>query len=292
MGRINTQFAIGIALASAALCGAPVQADDRLTLSPSSDWRFREYEDRCRASRAFGEGKNRTTLWIEQGGAEPNYNLTLIGRPMRHPYGAGIHIQFGDEPETIRSYISAKSSKGRPVLRMYGVNFVQPRLEKDEDSPAPAVGVNAERLDAIDALRLRSAIPEPIELETGSMSEPYAFLNICGAKLGALLSEAGRPLSSEASPPVPIDSDDWLRNKDYPAYLARARMEGVLTARLTVSKTGKTSSCFVVESNKPQLFDDAVCLGLMRRARFEPALDASGEPVPSYFFYTVTFHMK
>lgn len=292
MGRIINTLAMVMAVAVTITGSEPALADDELTLAPSAEWRFREYDDRCRASRTFGEGKDRTTLWIEQGGEDSNYNLTLIGRPLRHPYGPGIHIRFGDEPETIRSYISAKSSKGRPVLRMYGVNFVQPEMEKGQSNPTPDLSVDAARLDAIDSLSLRSAIVKPIQLKIGSMSEPYAFLNICGAKLSVLLSEAGRPLSAEARPPTPIDPEDWLRDKDYPAYLARARMEGELSVRITVNTAGKASSCFVVESNKPQLFDDTVCLGLMRRARFEPALNASGEAVPSYYFYKVTFRME
>ena len=291
MGRTALLSAAAMGLAGAVFPSVSVQAEEGLTLSPSSEWRFREYDDRCRASRTFGEGKNLTTLWIEQGGEETNYNLTLIGRPLRHPYGGGVRIQFGDEPETIRSYISAKSSKDRPVLRMYGVTLVQPQLEKDKDSAAPDISIDAERLDAIDTLRMRTSIVEPLQLQIGSMSEPYAFLNICGAKLSVLLSEAARPLSKEASPPVAIDSDEWLRSRDYPPYLVQAGMGGKLTARLTVNKAGKASSCYVIETNKPQLFDDAVCLGLMRRARFEPARDASGDPVASYFFYAVTFEV-
>ncbi|MEO1730950.1 MAG: energy transducer TonB [Pseudomonadota bacterium] len=284
--------------ASAALTAAPASAKG-LELEPSSDWKFREYDDRCRASRVFGEGEDRTTLWIEQGGVEPRFNLTLIGRPLRHPYGGGIRVQFGEEPEYIRSYIPAKSSKGRPVIRMYGAAITQPEIKREDD--AASEGKNLARVQAslqrakaseITSLRLRTSIVEPLTLNFGSFEAPMEFLADCGERISILLSEAGRPLSGEAKPPVPIGSDNWLTSSDYPAYLQRARMGGEITVRLTVNKSGKASSCFVVGSDKPQIFDDAVCLGLMKRAKFKPAEDIGGNPIASYYFYGVTFEMR
>ena len=282
----------GLAVTAACIASQPASAADGLQLAPASEWQYREYDDRCRASRDFGEGEDRTTLWIEQGGSEANYNLTLMGRPLRNPYGGGIYLQFGDFPEFIRSYIAAKSSKGRPVLRMYGVTITQAQLERNEDAPVPDTAVDLGSAGEITSLGLRSAIPQPVRLELGSMFEPLGTLALCGAKLSAILSEAGRPLTGEATPPRAIDPDSWLTPADYPAYLARAEMEAALTIRLTVSPQGKASSCFVTESNKPQLFDDSVCLGMLKRARFEPARNARGDAVASYYFQTITFFMK
>ncbi|WP_299195615.1 TonB family protein [uncultured Erythrobacter sp.] len=294
MNRISILAILGIA-GLAASSPAPAHAEDGLTLEPSSDWRLREYEDRCRVSRSFGEGEDRTTLWIEQGGQEPNYNVTLIGRPLRHPYGGGVHIQFGEQPEAIRSYISAESSRGRPVLMMYGVMLapLDPELERGEDIAPTDLAFDHELAESIETLRMRTSIVEPLRLELGPMGEPLAFLNQCGLKISALLSEAGRALTGEATPPIPIESArDWIRDGDYPNYLIAAQMQGRLTVRLTVNAAGRPSSCFVTQSNKPQLFDDAVCLNLMKRAEFEPARNAAGEPVASYYFTNVTFRMR
>ncbi len=133
---------------------------------------------------------------------------------------------------------------------------------------------------------------EPLTLELGSFADPYSFLALCGAKLSVFLSEAGRPLSGEAIAPIAIDQDDWLKRSDYPAYLVSAGMQGQIDVRLTVNTQGRASSCFVIGSNKPQLFDDAVCRGLLRRAEFEPARNAEGDAVPSYYFYSVIFTIR
>ncbi|WP_157696461.1 energy transducer TonB [Porphyrobacter sp. CACIAM 03H1] len=281
-----------LAATAAAILAAPATAAERLLLEPASPWQLREYEDRCRASREFGEGEQRTTLWIEQGGLEPIYNVTLIGQPLRNPYGAGIHVRFGENPEFIRSYIAAESSKGRPVLTMYGVTVRQPKMQRDGDEEAPDLGFDIGDANAITTLDLRTSIRQPIRLAIGPMLETFGVLGLCGAKLSGILSEAGRPLTGEAKPPVAIKPDSWLTAVDYPGWLARAQMEGRVTVRLTVDREGRASSCFVTESNKPQLFDDAVCLGLMKRARFEPARNAAGEPVASYYFHGISFTMS
>lgn len=291
MGRTKFHNLIFLAIPLAAPA-SPVSADTGLVLAPASEWQYREYDDRCRASRQFGEGEDRTTLWIEQGGAEAKYNLTFIGRPFRHPYGGGVHMQFGDQPEIIRSYIAAESSRGRPVLMMYGVSITMPELERDEEAAAPDVTLDKDDAGAIDRLRMRTSIVEPVELQLESLGEPHAFLNECGAKIAVTLSEAGRALTSEAQAPVPIRPHRWLRKGDYPIQLAAAGMAAQVTARITVNSAGKPSSCFVTETNKPNLFDDAVCLNLMKRAEFEPARNASGEPVASYFFYSVNFQIR
>lgn len=286
--------AVLAAASLSALGGLPAApaAAAPLVLAPASPWQFREYEDRCRASRVFGEGEDSTTLWIEQGGVEPIYNLTLIGRPLRHPQGRGIYVRFGEHPEFVRSYIALESSKGRPVLTMYWVTITQPQMERDGDIPAPALGFDVGDSDAITTLSVRGSIAQPLRLEIGPMLETFGTLGLCGAKLSGLLGQAGEPTAGQASPPLAVKSDRWLTPADYPAYLANAEMEGQLTVRLTVNRAGRASSCFVMESNKPQLFDDTVCLALMKRAEFQPARDASGTPVASYYFYTVKFVVK
>jgi TonB family protein len=274
-----------------ALAPSPVSAEG-LVLEPSSDWKLREYDDKCRARRTFGEGKQAVTLWLDQGGARQNFNVTLLGDHFAHPYGPAIRVKPGDEEELIRSYITAKSSKGRPVLRMYGLTLVQPELERDDDAKRPEASLSEGRMSAIETIAIRGAGLRPVLLRLGPMRDQFAFLQDCGRRLEFALSTTSRALEGEASPPEPIGHESWLQVSDWPAYLQRAEMEGEITVRLTVSKTGRPASCSVLGSNKPQLFDDAVCLALMKRARFKPARDGEGEPIASYFATGVTFRFK
>ncbi|MEM7780389.1 MAG: TonB family protein [Pseudomonadota bacterium] len=297
LGRVFRLVAT-VSLGASLFLTSPAKADD-LVLEPSSEWRFRDYPDRCRASRNFGEGENRTSLWIEQSGEEPYFNLTLIGRPLRNPFGRGVRLQFGEQREIIRSYIATESSRGRPVLTMFGVAMIQPDMDR-EDETAEQSKQRAEivevmekaRAGGITTLRLRTAVVEPIELQLGSLAEPLAFLEICSKNLSTMLSNAGRERSGLAAPAFAIDDENWLRPSDYPTYLVRARMEGTILIRLTVNTQGRASSCFIVNSERPQLFADAFCRALLRRAQFEPARNPSGEAVASYYTFRVSAQVR
>ncbi|MEL6415702.1 MAG: TonB family protein [Pseudomonadota bacterium] len=269
---------------------APLNAQDKI--EPSSDWRLREYEDKCRLIRNFGEGDQAVTLWLDQGGAQKAYNLTLIGKPFAYPFGRAIRIKPGDEEEILRSFITSKSSKGRPVIKLFGLTLVQPQLERALELDRPVAELTAERASAIDSLSISGAGLKPIRLNLGAMGAQFGFLQECGERIQALLSEAGRTLTGEARPPEAIRPDRWLFTKDWPSYLRAARMEGKISVRLTVGKNGRATDCAVIDSNKPQLFDDPVCFNLLRRARFKPALNGSGEPVVSYFFHKAVFYIK
>ena len=264
--------------------------DDRLKLAPQDEWKLREYPDKCRISRVFGEGENRTTLWIDQGGKEPNYNVTLIGHPLRNSYGNAVRVQFGEEKDSLRSYIRAKSSKGRPVLTMYGVALAPPDIDRKKD--AEVEELNAERLEAIDIFRISESIVDPLEFDLGPMAAPMLFLRGCSEQLYITLARAQSSQSGKAQPPKMLNRSRIAKLIRYPTYLVRAEMEGKIDFRLTIDNQGKPRNCNISASNRPQLFDDAVCLGLMKHAKFDPALDAKGQPTASYYFSGITFYIR
>lgn len=261
-----------------------------IVLKPASEWRLREYGDKCRASRIFGEGENRTTLWIDQGGSEPTYNVTFIGKPLGDAYGNAVRIQFGDEEESLRSYVRAKSSKGRPVITMYGVVLAPPKLERDTISEVEEL--SSPRLQAIADLRLSESVPQPVRFETGPMAAPMGFLRGCAEQLSIALARASRAQSKQSRPPEMLNNDKMGSLIQYPAYLVRANMQGQVDFRITVNAKGRPTGCHISASDRPQLFDDAVCLGLMKNAKFTPALNDKGEAVPAYYWSGITFRLR
>lgn len=67
--------------------------------------------------------------------------------------------------------------------------------------------------------------------------------------------------------------------EDYPSSALRNDEEGIVRARLIVGVEGQVRECTVVRSSGSTALDDATCDIFIRRARFEPARDASGDAV-------------
>ncbi|WP_265530264.1 energy transducer TonB [Sphingomicrobium marinum] len=98
-------------------------------------------------------------------------------------------------------------------------------------------------------------------------------------------------------PPPPIDAPDMstpsvtgptpprgaLANlftaDDYPSSALRNDEEGIVRARLIVGVDGRVRDCTVVRSSGSSALDTATCDIFIRRSRFDPARDASGNAV-------------
>ncbi|HEX6784631.1 MAG TPA: energy transducer TonB [Sphingomicrobium sp.] len=67
---------------------------------------------------------------------------------------------------------------------------------------------------------------------------------------------------------------------DYPAEAQLNGYEGTVQVALTIDVSGRVSGCTIVRSSNHESLDQATCDILQRRARFVPARDAAGRPVP------------
>lgn len=85
-------------------------------------------------------------------------------------------------------------------------------------------------------------------------------------------------------PPAPPRPSSWpwglFSADDYPAAALRAEEQGQVSYRLTIGPDGRVSDCAIRGSSGSAALDAATCRILSRRARFVPARDPAGIPVP------------
>ncbi len=296
------------------LCGAANPASAApMRLEPTSGWELREYDDKCRMIRDFGTGENALTLWIDKGGPGPGLNLTLIGRPVRSPYGAYVRVGFAPGPPVDRNFITASSSKGRPVLGLFGVQPVsllaEPAPEntaaatQDEESvdllQAAAAEYAAEdilkkRYAAITALELSGAVIDPITLELDRVLPMADDLFKCAAALSRRLSRDPAAEGGLAKGVRTVDEAIWARKiqENYPRHLWQSEQQGTVAVRLTVNKEGRATFCEVTGFSGPASFNETACLELLRHAQFSPAMDAAGNPVASFYSTRITYRLN
>lgn len=85
-----------------------------------------------------------------------------------------------------------------------------------------------------------------------------------------------------ASAPKPVSSIHTLFSADdYPPSAIRLGQEGRVVAQVSIGSDGRITSCTITKSSGSTALDDATCRIAQRRARYTPAKDSTGSPVPS-----------
>ncbi|MCF8709826.1 energy transducer TonB [Rhizorhapis sp. SPR117] len=83
----------------------------------------------------------------------------------------------------------------------------------------------------------------------------------------------------------------WVTPDDYPSRALREERAGTTGFRLSVGADGKVTDCQVTSSSGSNDLDTEACKMLMRRARFRPAEDTSGNPMASSYSSRVVWQI-
>ncbi len=88
------------------------------------------------------------------------------------------------------------------------------------------------------------------------------------------------PPSSKRPNPVPQGNPGaWATTNDYPPTALQNELEGTTGFSLTVGPDGRVTACDIMSSSGSPELDQATCLNVTRRARFDPALDFASKPI-------------
>lgn len=89
------------------------------------------------------------------------------------------------------------------------------------------------------------------------------------------------PPPSKAQGASPKGLNGWASRiqNNYPRRAEREGIEGIVGMSVTVGPDGRVSACTVTRSSGSSDLDSAACDGMMRYARYNPALDAAGNPI-------------
>ena len=100
-------------------------------------------------------------------------------------------------------------------------------------------------------------------------------------------------ISRISQPVKPIDEETWSRRvgEDYPPSMIQKSKEALVDTRLIIDETGVPIDCKSRNNGQHVEFTESACKGLMKFARFEPALDEQGHPVKAYWSTSVIYRM-
>ncbi|TNE55539.1 MAG: energy transducer TonB, partial [Sphingomonadales bacterium] len=83
----------------------------------------------------------------------------------------------------------------------------------------------------------------------------------------------------------------WVTDDDYRARWIREGLSGTASFTLQVSASGRVTDCRITRSTGHGVLDRATCELITRRARFNPALEASGKPVSGTFSSSIRWKL-
>lgn len=244
-----------LAYASAAIAGpSPVQ--------PSADWVLYNSDTQCLAGRTYGNSANPITMGVRQALLGDTYEL-IVGRKGQPP--ETVVEGFGDldfgKTATQRLFMHSGSKASQTDI--YQVRITAPEME--------------EMRTASDlTLRLRNG--PTISFALNGMSDLLSKLTACAASLRSrwniTRNENHRLRTSAKGNLRSIFSAD-----DYPLQAQASRQSGRVQLLVLIDENGGVAGCDVVLSSGNPLLDGMGCQVIGKRARFTPAIDASGKPV-------------
>jgi TonB family protein len=277
-----------------ALAAMPVKAEP-IVLPPSNQWTLDYAADKCRLIRKFGSGESEVELHIEKSGTGPFYNLAVFGKPARRSAGDVMAIAFGpNEAPSERSYLGGKTkSDDTPFIIMHGIHLA-PVARRANQGEFEVAEIGPEREKAITSLTLSRGLSRPLQLQIGSMKAPLDAMRTCVADLEQSLKLDTNGLSEIVVGPKPTNAQELARfiQARYPTQQLQNGQGGTVAVQLTVNDQGKATACQIAASDRPAVFDDYVCFGLMRIAKFEPAIGPDGKPRFSFWRTRVTYKIN
>lgn len=282
------------ALLAAALVASPASAEV-VAIAPSSAWNVDFAENKCRLARLFGEGEDRHLVFFEQYWPGDTFGMTVAGPSFqRYRSRARTDLSFTVAQNPMRT----EPFKG--TIGEYGAGMVYSSvglIEQDEDEARDTIVTRLPELDIaaaeqVEFVSLRQRGTE-VRLMTGPLDEAFAVLNSCALDL---IGDWGLDIEKHrAATRLPrwTNPDAVVRKivANYPRSALNDGEQGIMRMRVLVNEEGGVEDCIIISATTTDRLQSPACKAMLA-ARFEPALDAAGLPMRSYFAESIIYQIR
>lgn len=260
-----------------------IAADSQQTLVLSSPWNVDYAQDSCALRGAFGNGASKVILELRQFSPLDTFDATVVGSGFAGSLTA-VKARLAPNGE-FRSV--PKMSRQTYRNGLTGVTWLESflPLPLQPQDPEARISQRDAREKATTGIELAGSIKPTILLATGEMHTSMNAMRKCTDELvthWGIDAAAQKTLSKEVKP---VDQMKWVQAllNSYPPAMEAQIKNVVLRVRLMVGPDGRTTSCQVQIPSQDPSFERFTCEKLVKVAKFEPALDAGGKPIASYF---------
>lgn len=270
-----------LALAVALVAAQPALAEKApLELAPFSPWHVEWTKETCVVRSGYGTKEEPVILQIERFAPHTGFAVVVVGKPFAKFAPGKVTIRYGpagaiDEHEDV---LDGTSGSGLPVL-FFHTSSVGPRNGIGEFIP-----VSPDQEKAVTSIAISKRGKPTVILKTGRLDKMFAEMRKCTDDLVRSWKLDPEKLLRAQRGPIPVtDSRHWIKASDYPYNMLRAGKRSLINFVLLVDAAGNVSDCRIQRSYGDEAFVRRTCQALSQRAKFEPALDEKGQPIPSFF---------
>jgi TonB family protein len=284
---------LALAALSTAVSAVPAQAKT-VTLKASSPWNVDFGEERCRLTRLFTDGKDQHVLYFEQHFPSVQAGLTVAGRGFSY-FENRTKTEVSTLPDraALETLPYVGKMEGFDSALIYPAFYIG-RSDTDTDLPnreGVLPTLDSAFADKVNHITFRQRSRE-VRFDTGPLGKAFGVLNECATTLVDSWGLDGAKHLTARSLPRWINEKQIVRKilANYPLAAQNRGEQGITRMRVIVDEQGAVEDCTIIKATTTEFLESPACRA-MRDARFEPAIDAEGKPMRSYFATNVTYQI-
>ena len=277
------------------LTPAKVQAQDRMELDPLTNWNLDYGEDTCVLRREFGTEGQSIYLETRHFNLEDDFAITLASRDFGRARGdptLSFEPDSGVEP-TEYAVIYINFGEGFDGLVVQSNLYPQALREQlAETKPKPANGTatfiwsptdRQIRESEITGILVRGAFDQTVFLRTGPLHPPMTAVRNC---VDDLVQSWGFDAVEQRSASRRVELNGQITMNQLRQKYRQRRLQPPPVARFRVrfdiDQSGQITACHFPSTVIDEYFKTEACEFYTEQAEFAPALDAQGNPMPSF----------
>lgn len=285
----------GCAAAGLLIAPAARAQDETAVFRPAGGWTADYGDDYCRLIRSFSDGKETVSLALQRVQPGTMTRLLLVGDGVTTFRGADqIGYAFLPSGSSGKSrYVRAETADGQQFLSFDPITLEPVAFAPPEPGTTPAPydrDGEQQAAGGINGIALDEGLTGPVRFETGSLKAPIAAMQACADDLLTVWGLDAGKHKTLTVPVVPnFSPDGWLPQGMIPFGEFGKLGGGANQVRMIVGADGKPASCAIYSPTLSASLNERICDTLMEKASFEPAKDAQGQAMASYWMGSPMF---
>ena len=291
---------IAAILAGGLLPVAPAAADEPVQFTPATKWNVSPNDTNCALTREFVHGSQKVAFRLRQFDPGDSFEMTVSGKDIGYRERAP-KVRFG--PQAIREEIDYPThlvfGGGIEGVSWRDTFFSPEWFQAHSALPGAASNGPTDKdyesvESAITSIEIGGTFDPPLVLATGRMHKAMQSMRKCVDEMVSRWGIDLAALRTQSRPARPVDQAEWAREvqRIYPREMLRQGKGAEIGIRIVVGPDGRPASCHAEMRLYDPSFEQAACAAIMKAARFEPALDAAGQPMTGLFATRVVYRIN